>query len=225
MPWARWKSIGHVVARARGPRHDHALQPLHRLRRLRLRHVLPGRVRVVRASATPAGPRSASLRCWPRLRAARCSRSTPHASGHGLSSALLVVPCCVLVGEIVAWVGGLLRHVGVRHLRGRGALSQCLRGRPHRHGPGIARRAPGAGEPRLRRHPRLRARRARGQGHQGHHPPRRLGAQRHAVRGAGARGHRPLPHGEALPPRRRPRGVGHGQHRAVCATTTGSLAT
>ncbi|HVA03696.1 MAG TPA: EAL domain-containing protein [Acidimicrobiales bacterium] len=34
----------------------------------------------------------------------------PSRRAMGLSSALFVVPCCVLVGEIVAWVGGLLRH-------------------------------------------------------------------------------------------------------------------
>ncbi len=35
---------------------------------------------------------------------------TPTRRAMALSSALFVVPCCVLVGEIVAWVGGLLRR-------------------------------------------------------------------------------------------------------------------
>jgi len=35
---------------------------------------------------------------------------SPARRAMGFSSALFVVPCCVLVGEIVAWVGGLLRH-------------------------------------------------------------------------------------------------------------------
>ena len=35
---------------------------------------------------------------------------SPTRRAMGLSSALIVVPCCVLVGEIVAWVGGLLRQ-------------------------------------------------------------------------------------------------------------------
>jgi diguanylate cyclase (GGDEF)-like protein/PAS domain S-box-containing protein len=58
-------------------------------------------------------PRWTSLRFTPLLAAAYAlpllrTAATPRAMG--LSSALFVVPCCVLVGEIVAWVGGVLRR-------------------------------------------------------------------------------------------------------------------
>jgi diguanylate cyclase (GGDEF)-like protein/PAS domain S-box-containing protein len=57
-------------------------------------------------------PRWTSLRFAPLLAAAYVLPLLATSSGPrtmGLSSALLVVPCCVLVGEIVAWVGGSLR--------------------------------------------------------------------------------------------------------------------
>jgi diguanylate cyclase (GGDEF)-like protein/PAS domain S-box-containing protein len=58
-------------------------------------------------------PRWTSVRFAPLLAAAYALpllETTPMRRDMGLSSALYVVPCCVLVGEIVAWVGGLLRQ-------------------------------------------------------------------------------------------------------------------
>jgi diguanylate cyclase (GGDEF)-like protein/PAS domain S-box-containing protein len=58
-------------------------------------------------------PRWTSVRFAPLLAAAYALPlldTSPMLRAMGLTSALFVVPCCVLVGEIVAWVGGLLRH-------------------------------------------------------------------------------------------------------------------
>jgi diguanylate cyclase (GGDEF)-like protein/PAS domain S-box-containing protein len=58
-------------------------------------------------------PRWTCVRFAPLLAAAYALpllETSPARRAMGLSSALFLVPCCVLVGEIVAWVGTLLRH-------------------------------------------------------------------------------------------------------------------
>jgi diguanylate cyclase (GGDEF)-like protein/PAS domain S-box-containing protein len=58
-------------------------------------------------------PRGTSIRFAPLLAAAYALPlldTSPTERAVGLGSALFVVPCCVLVGEIVAWVGGMLRQ-------------------------------------------------------------------------------------------------------------------
>ncbi len=71
-------------------------------------------------------PRGTSVRFAPLLAAAYALPllgTSPMLRAMGLTSALFVVPCCVLVGEIVAWVGGLAAPLGVGQLRRRGAAS------------------------------------------------------------------------------------------------------
>ncbi len=161
-------------------------------------------------------PRWTSVRFAPLLAAAYALPllDTPvMARAMGLSSALLVVPCCVLVGELVAWVGGRLRHSESAKFEAEARFRTAFEDAPI----GMALALPDGQLVRVNRayaailgyDPE----RARGADHQRCHPSRRLGGQRRAGRGPGGRGHRPVSHGEALPPRPGTPGVGHSQRQ------------
>ena len=188
MPWARWRRSATLVARAAGSGHDHPLQPLHRVRPLRLRHLLPGRLRVARPRPPPLDldPLRPSAR---RGLCAAPARHLPHAAGHGAQLGASS-SCRAASSWARSWPGwaGLLRRSESANFEAEARFRSAFENAPIGMGLALARRAPGAGQPRLRRHPGLRARRARGQDHQRRHPPRRLGGQRRAVRRAGGRG-------------------------------------
>ena len=130
-------------------------------RRLRLRRLLPRRLRVDRARPSTGDLPALLPAPGRRLRLPLLIGMASCGHRGCASAALFVVPCCVLVGETVAWVGSRLRRSESANFEAEARFRSAFENAPIGMALASCRRTPGAGQPRLRRHPRARPRRAR----------------------------------------------------------------